>query len=208
VSPTDVPIDWDREEAARAAAAELAKPEYRQDDDPWPLRVWRWLLETFDELLSDLIGVTPGGPFGLIVLVGLLVLAVVAIRLGFGPFARSSAVEQQLFVGRLRTADEHRRTADDAALRGDWDTAVAERYRAIVRGLEERGLLEPRAGRTADEAAREAGIALPEVDAELSTAARTFDDVRYGGRHAYAGVDRRLRDLDDRVRLARPVAHR
>ncbi len=153
MSPTDVPIDWDREEAARAAAAELSKPEYRQDDDPWPLRVWNWLLETFDELLADLIGVTPGGPFGLIVLVGLLVLAVVAIRLGFGPFARSSAVEQQLFVGRIRTADEHRRMADEAALRGDWDTAVAERYRAIVRGLEERGLLEPRPGRTADEAA-------------------------------------------------------
>jgi hypothetical protein len=208
VTRADVPIDWDREEAARAAAAELAKPEYRQDEDPWPLRLWNWLLETFDELLTDLIGVTPGGPFGLIVLVGLLVLAVVAIRVGLGPFARSAAAEQQLFVGRIRTAEEHRRAADAAASRGDWDGALTERYRAIVRGLEERGLLDPRPGRTADEAARDAGARLPDLDHDLRSAARAFDDVRYGGRHADAAADRGLRELDGRVSRARPLVSR
>ena len=56
--------------------------------------------------------------------------------------------------------------------------------RAIVRSLEERTLLDPRPGRTADEAAAEAGRPLPRHADRLRAAARTFDDVTYGGRTA------------------------
>ena len=56
--------------------------------------------------------------------------------------------------------------------------------RAIVRSLEERALLDPRPGRTADEAAAEAGRALPAHADRLRAAARDFDDVTYGGRTA------------------------
>ena len=44
-----------------------------------------------------------------------------------------------------RTAAEIRAAADAAAAAGDWTTAVLERFRAIVRGLEERAVLDERA---------------------------------------------------------------
>ncbi|MYW05784.1 DUF4129 domain-containing protein, partial [Streptomyces sp. SID3343] len=47
---------------------------------------------------------------------------------------------------------------------------------------------------------------LPVVAARLRAAARTFDDVRYGGRGADAETDRELRDLDARCAETRPRA--
>jgi hypothetical protein len=71
--------------------------------------------------------------------------------------------------------------------------------RAIVRSLEERALLDTRPGRTADEAAAEAGRTLPAHSDRLRAAARDFDDVTYGGRtateqayHRFAALDRDL----------------
>ncbi|NEA03407.1 DUF4129 domain-containing protein, partial [Streptomyces sp. SID10116] len=66
------------------------------------------------------------------------------------------------------------------AARAHWSQAVQERMRAVVRALEERALLDPRPGRTADEAAAEAGRTLPSHTDRLRAAARAFDDVTYG----------------------------
>ncbi|MGH8970009.1 MAG: DUF4129 domain-containing protein, partial [Actinomycetes bacterium] len=77
--------------------------------------------------------------------------------------------------------------------------------RAVVRGLEERSLLEPRPGRTADEAAAEGGAVLPDCARDLRQGAAIFDDVWYGGRAATAASHETLRRLDDRVRASRPV---
>jgi hypothetical protein len=76
--------------------------------------------------------------------------------------------------------------------------------RAIVRSLEERALLAPRPGRTADEAAAEAGRSLPPHADELRAAARAFDDITYGGRTADRRSYERLRDLDLELERARP----
>jgi hypothetical protein len=59
-----------------------------------------------------------------------------------------------------------------------------------------------RPGRTADEAAEEAGVQLPALRAELSEAARIFDEVRYGNRPATAEQDQFLRQVDAEVRKA------
>ena len=80
---------------------------------------------------------------------------------------------------------------------------MLERYRAIVRGLEERAVLDERAARTAHEAALAAAARLPALGAELVAAGRTFDDVAYGDEPATAQDDSRLRDLDARVQDAR-----
>jgi hypothetical protein len=82
---------------------------------------------------------------------------------------------------------------------------VQERLRAIVRGLEERAILDERPGRTAHEAAAEAGRSLPALTAELTAAAAVFDDVRYGAHPATAAMDTTLRDLDRRCAAARPA---
>jgi hypothetical protein len=66
-------------------------------------------------------------------------------------------------------------------------------------------LLEPRPGRTADEAAADAGAVVPECAADLRAAARVFDDIWYGARPADATHDALLRGLDRRVRSSRPA---
>ncbi|WP_280263755.1 hypothetical protein [Nocardia wallacei] len=43
---------------------------------------------------------------------------------------------------RLGAADSHRGAAEAAAGHHDYDTALRERYRAVVRGLEQSGVLE------------------------------------------------------------------
>jgi hypothetical protein len=72
--------------------------------------------------------------------------------------------------------------------------------------MEERGVLESRPGRTADEAAAEGGAALPECAAGLRSAAQVFDDVWYGGRPATPAHDQALRELDDALRSSSPQA--
>jgi hypothetical protein len=200
-----VPVELSREEAQDAAATELGRPIYQESRPGLAERVVQWLYEQITELLDRASEASPGGVPGLLLICLLVVGAVVALRLGLGPVRRSARVEEALFVGGPRSAADHRAAADAHAAAGRWDLAVRERLRAVIRSLEERGLLEPRAGRTADEAAAEAGRALPDCAADLRSAALTFDDIWYGGGTASQADDRQLRDLDERVRRSRPV---
>jgi hypothetical protein len=200
-----VPVELGREAAQQAAREELAKQVYRDAGPGLTERFLRWVLDRVGDLLDELAGVSPGGYAGLVVLALLVLVAAVAIRLKVGPLGRREATEQALFVGAERTAAEHRAAADAHAAAGRWAEAVRERLRAIVRSLEERAVLEPRPGRTADEAASEAGAALPDCAAGLRSAALLFDDVWYGGRPVGPEGDAALRELDDRVRSARPT---
>jgi hypothetical protein len=67
-------------------------------------------------------------------------------------------------------------------------------------------LLDERSGRTADEAAADAGGLLPGCADELRHGAAAFDDVHYGGRSASAEVYQRLVDLDALAMTERPIA--
>ena len=80
---------------------------------------------------------------------------------------------------------------------------MAERFRAVVREAEERQILNARPGRTADEAAAEAGRQLPDLRGDLLAAARVFDEVLYGDRRATAEADEKMKQLDDAMRRAR-----
>ncbi|MGW4698552.1 DUF4129 domain-containing protein, partial [Kitasatospora cineracea] len=91
------------------------------------------------------------------------------------------------------------------AAAGAWADAVRDQMRALVRGLEERTVLSPRPGRTADEAAAEAGRALPRHAAELASAARLFDDIAFGERPADEAAYRLLADLDHALGRTRPT---
>jgi hypothetical protein len=108
-----------------------------------------------------------------------------------------------VFADVARTAADHRAAADAAAAGGDWAVAVRERFRAVIRQLEEDGRLDARAGRTVDEAAAEGGRPLPAHAADLRAGARIFDEVIYGEHPATAAQDQRLRALDDAIRASR-----
>lgn len=110
-----------------------------------------------------------------------------------------------LFDAGVRSAADHRAAAESLAGEGRWSEAVQERMRAVFRSLEERTLLDPRPGRTADEAAAEAAATLPSHAAALRAAARTFDDVTYGGHPADAGMYATLTTLDQALSQTKPL---
>ena len=197
--------DIGREEARRAAREELARREYRSAEPPWPVRVLEWVAEWFAERLDGLSAVAPGGRAGIVVVIALLalLLAVVLVRLAPARRARGSAAV--FSAGSALTADDHRQRADQAAAEGAWAEAVRERLRAVVRELEARGVLDSRPGRTADEVARDAGEAVPSLALDLARAARTFDEVWYGGRTADASAYDVLVEVDGKVSSGRLV---
>jgi hypothetical protein len=202
--PATIPVDPDAATARRWATDELAKPVYHQRPS---------LLSRIIEWIADqLSGVSAAGlPSPVVLLLVVVVIAaVVAVALVLnGPVRRSRRVASErgvLDADDVRTADQIRRAADAASGAGDWTLAVVERFRAIVRGLEERTVLDERAGRTAHEAADAAALRLPGLGTELVTAGRLFDQVAYGHESASAADDTRLRELDAQVRAARPVA--
>jgi Domain of unknown function (DUF4129) len=206
LAPLGVPAQLDRDHARALLRAELGRPEYQRDRPGLLERVLHWLWDQLTALLDAASQSSPGGILGIATIALLVLAGVVALRLTVGPLARSRRSQHPLLPGHVRTAAEHRAAADAEAAAGRWAEAVRERLRAVVRSLEERDLLDPAPGRTADEAAAEGGHALPACAADLRTAARRFDEIWYGGRAATPADDRLLRDLDARVVAARAPA--
>ncbi|MDX2934537.1 DUF4129 domain-containing protein [Streptomyces ipomoeae] len=204
-SADEPPVTLPRDPAREAAKDELSKRMYHENDPSWYERAmdafWEWL----DKVFGAASAATPGGALGLAVIV-LAVLALIgALWWRLGTPRRTPTSSATLFDDRPRSAAEHRAAAEAQAAQGRWNQAVQERMRAVVRSLEERALLDIRPGRTADEAASEAGRVLPVHADRLRAAARDFDDVTYGGRSAAEGTYRRLAALDDEVEHARPT---
>lgn len=195
-----------RDQARELARRELHKPIYHRDEPSFLERLWRKISDWLHALLNGVHapGGTGGGWIGLIVLLVVLAIVVAAIWWRVGRM-RSAAASRGLLAETRITAADHREAAERHAAAGAWPPAIRERLRAIARDLEERAIVAPRPGRTADELAAEAGAALPDHADALAAAARLFDDVWYGGRTGDADGYRRMVELDDRLRAARPV---
>ena len=196
----DAPATPGAQEAREAAEAELAKPAYHPTPDllDW---LWHWLREHLDPT-AVIPGIPPllSGLIVLLVLVTCIILLVVLLR-RFRPVGRSRRAAR-LFDDE-RDARALARAADAAAERGDWDAAVVERFRAIIRSLDERGLIEDYPGMTAREATALASGALKTLGEELTRAAALFDAVRYGEVVSTEEQDAWMRDLAQRVDTAR-----
>jgi len=203
LAPLDVPITLGRDEAQRLARIELANPIYSHDEEPWVQKVMRWVLEKISSLLDAVGGSSPLGWFGILGVVALVVLVIVVVRRRTGSLRRAASAEE-LFASGDRSAADFRAEAARFASSGAWAEAVRSRLRAVVRDLEDRGVVDARPGRTADEIARDAGRALPSAAADLRSAARLFDDVWYGGRTADSTSYDRLVEVDRAVAAARP----
>ncbi|CAL9312751.1 DUF4129 domain-containing protein [Streptomyces sp. SudanB52_2052] len=203
-SADEPPLTIPRDPAREAARRELSKRMYHEDDPSLFQRAldafWDWL----DKLFNAASTATPGGTLGLVVII-LAVLAVLgALWWRLGTPRRQPTSSAALFDDRPRSAADHRAAAEAHAAQGHWNQAVQERMRALVRALEERALLDARPGRTADEAAAEAGRALPAHTDRLRTAARDFDDVTYGGRSATEQSYHRIAELDRDLERTKP----
>lgn len=205
--PPGVPITVGRDDARQAAANELAKPAYAHARPSLTKRAVDWVGHELSTLWDKAFGGGSGGgkgwSAGLIVLV-LLVVAVVVIRRRYGSPRRRVTADLALFdEARPMDAAGYRRAAEEHAAGGRWAEAVRDRLRAVIAGLEERAVLDPRPGRTADVAAREAGALLPEQASALRGAARVFDDIWYGEAAAGAEDYRGMVAVDEAVAAAR-----
>jgi hypothetical protein len=200
---TGVPIELERDPARRLARQELADPIY-DTEPPLLQQVMDRILAELNDLIRGAAGAM-GGWGGLIVL-GVLAAIVAIILLRYRRLDRRGAVPgDPVFTGARRSAASYRAAAEAAEASGDWSTSVLERYRAIVTAFEERAVLEPRPGRTADEAAREAGPFFPDLRSDLFSAAAIFDGVRYGGHDAGPADGATIRSLDEAVAAATPA---
>ena len=196
-------IDIDRDAAHQAAQIELDKPVYSRGSALQQLT--DWVNEQLYRLLEK-VSSLPGGWFTATVLFVLLtVVMVVAVRVARATL-RTRRGATALFETTQLTAAQHRATAERCAAQGDWAAAIRHRLRAVARRLEETGELDPAAGRTANELARDAGAALPQFAGELLLAATAFNDVTYGERPGTQPEYRMIADLDEHLTSRSPAA--
>jgi len=200
----DAPVSPDRDTAGRWARDELAKAPYHQSASLLD-RFLSWLRSLFDGASVPAFGL-PAPAVALIAVLLLAVLAAIAFWLT-GPvrLRRRAAASAVVLGDDTRTAAQLRAAADAHAARGDWQAAVLDRFRAIVRSLEERTVLDERPGRTAYEAAQAASARLPGQAGDLRRAGRLFDDVCYGKATVDPASDTWLRELDATLIAAKPL---
>jgi hypothetical protein len=197
-----------REEAREMARRELDKQIYQRDKPSWLERVW----DSFSEWLQDLLNRPPGpetqgsgGGWVSVAVIVVVVLLAVGLVFWLMRGRRNLRSRRDALLGdEPSTAIDHRDAAERHAAAGQWAEAIRERLRAVARDLEERAVLAARPGRTADELAAEAGEAVPELAGDLRAAVLVFDDVWYGDRPGTAEGYTRVKDVDERLRAARP----
>lgn len=197
------------DEARELLEQELAKPAYVEAQP-----------NVFERILADLlrgiVGFVDGlgglgaGPGTLVVAIGaaiLIAVAVVLIRPRLN--ARGRRQEPGVFDdGARRSAEQHRRRAADHAGDGNWNGAVAEVLRAVLRSAEERVVIDEQPGRTATEAALQLGRAFPPVSSDVAWLADLFNETHYGSGTATGDDYRRAADIDARLAAERPVPDR
>ncbi|MCG2622739.1 DUF4129 domain-containing protein [Arthrobacter sp. I2-34] len=201
----DAPVTPGPDEARELLIRELARQPY-QDAKPGLLQdLLNRFLQWLEDLLTSLKGLDPNAGT---LLIGLTVLLLIAAMIWIVKprLDRRRRREAEVFDAAIvRTAAEHRGLAAAAAARGEWNTAVTEQFRALVRACEERTVLEAQPGRTADEAAGQLGPVFPGHADSLRRAAARFDAVRYGNVPADRDGYQRIRELDTALAAAAPV---
>ena len=213
----DTPVDVNSDQARQLAVRELSKAQYHRGNLPSAPSVQPSTASPSPSPLSP----PPHPPSAshaltvvLIILAVFLLVVVVLLVLRWLGKPRTekehrkktdkrgeqAAAAEEILTG----AALHRRNAERAAAAGDWAEAIRERFRAVIATLDERGLLPERADRTADEAARDAGVILPAHAEVLGAAARAFDEVEYGEYVGTAEAYTVISDVDELVRTEQP----
>jgi hypothetical protein len=216
--PLDIPVGLEREEARRRAVEELAKAKYGGRPgwlDEAAQRLFR-VLERLYLLYERFAGAQRAGGgiswgFVAAVVVLLVALALVIWKVGLPRWRsrdRTGAVE----LDSSTPADDYRSLAEGHASRADWQAAVRDRFRAVVRELETRTILQVRPARTAWEAAYSAIRVVPTSQTPLFQGADLFNRVVYGDEPAdelaYAkmtAIDQEVMAAADEVDLAASV---
>lgn len=204
-APSDVPVDPSAAEAREWAADELSKGVYQSQQG-----ITR-ILDRIGQFFSDLFQgiLTRDDPWAILLLVlGLSAVLILAV-VGASRLRRNTraAGGQALVFDDARSAQQLREDARRALAAGDTARAFLDGYRAIIRSLDERAVLDDRAGMTAHEAAVAASPAFPAQANGLAWASTVFDAAYYGRRAVNTSEVERLFSLDAAIAGARPVRH-
>lgn len=198
------PATPDADEARRAAEEELSRAVYHQRQGLWE-RFWRWLLKAL-EGDSPVLGMPWWVSYAVVALALVLLVLALVVILRRVTLPRRSAQQDQALFGDDRDSADLARAADSASARGDHATALIERFRAIIRSLDEQGIIEEYPGMTAAESVALATRALGhgEIVTRLAHGAELFDAVRYGRVTASPQQDEWMRRLaQDTARIPR-----
>lgn len=197
------PLTPSADEARRMLAGELSKPIYAD------ARNWLW--DQLNKLL-DWLQNTPdpsttpvSGGTGLWIGFGIAAVLAVVIWALMGPLRAERRTRPQLFGDEELTATDLRGRASELAAASQWGPALIELFRAMIRSLSERAIIEEFAGMTADEASALAAVRLPELAGRLTQAANDFDAIAYGDQPGTLAQYQRLVELDAEVAQTRPA---
>ncbi|MCL9760393.1 DUF4129 domain-containing protein [Frankia sp. AiPa1] len=216
-SPASLGGPVTRDGARAEAHRELSREIYHRDGAHWWSRILGWIGDRVVDLWSWLF--PHGGPgnsgapgLGALFLVIAALIIMVALRWWLGPVRRTARHSRAASddLSSPLTASRLRAEADQQAAAGQYALAVRSRLRAIVRMLEDRGVLDPRPGRTAGELVAEVARALggrpaatgfdstrTDPLAALTAAAEIFSETWYGGRPGTASEYQELVDADE-----------
>lgn len=205
--PPAVPVLPERDEARNWMTQELTRGPYLEAEPNFLEQIVAFVLEWLGSLLSNLrpLGAGPGT---LLLAAGAVVLIAAAVLLLRPRLnARRKRQNPGIFpADAVRTAGEHRNLADDAARLGDWDLALTERLRAVIRSAEERGIIDSQPGRTAGEAGAALRDAFGVSGDAIPWLAGKFNGVHYGDQKADGADYRRAEALDQALTQTRPAA--
>jgi len=202
---TDAPVDLGRDEAGDAARRELSRGVYRSGLGDRLGDLVSGIRNRLLDLLDRVTGTGHAAPWvGAVVVLA----AVAAVAFGLwrvGPPARRRRARDADIAAATPVVDAagHRAAAARAAAAGDWAGAVRERFRALTRELEQRGVLMPVPGRTAVEIADDAASERPGLRDVLPAAADALGGVVYSSRPAGPADLAAVAAADDAVQALR-----
>jgi len=181
---------------------ELNRSDYQS---PWLDSLIQWVVDQLRSLLEGaarLAGLSP-------VFTVLVALAVIALLVWVLPRVRRESRVTRSDGAALEdltiTAGTYRDRAAQAVRDGRYDEAVLDGFRAIVKDMSDRTLLDDAPGSTAHEASLALAPCFPEHAERLVRAADLFDAVRYGHRRAGADQAGQVQHLDAELATTRPV---
>lgn len=189
------PFTPDFDQANELATKELAKFKYQRDDSLLN-RIFEWLKELFFAIFQKKPGELSFSEI-LTFLFFLLIFGILiyfAVRFGLKLRKNKSQIvsnisQDQPFLDHNRTSAELFMLATIAAKNGDLNTAVLERFRGIMKSLDERGIIVLSPGLTAIEATK---LAIQKIGEKqlFTTAVNWFNAILYGSAEANsAAVD-------------------
>lgn len=200
----DAPIEPDADQAREWARDELAKRIY-QDAKPGLLdRLWERVSAWLNDMLQNADGLG-AGPGVLVLVLAAVVLVAVAVLIIRPRLNASVRKRSEVFADAVvERASDHRARAERAAAGRQWNDAVAEHFRAMVRSAEERVIFDARPARTAAEAGAGLAAAFPEYRTEIMGLRQLFDEVLYGKGSADEADYLSAQALDTALETARP----